>query len=672
MLTVDQSRAADAVAGDRELQLVTARVRLLLDRQLAWREASAEQGWRDPWHDRTMRKTWTERDERGRSICSALDLVESAQERTLVGQLAQTFDLDEHDCDVLQICLAFALAPDLAGAFFEATGRGMPTDVGIATLLGVAGRRPIASHSPLLAWDLVHRIDLGPGEPAAVVIDPIIHDWFTGTYEIDPALIEYARPIEPVPPLQQWPVADVATQIHERWQRGDRDPYVRITVTAPEGSGRRSFAAAVAARLGLDVIAIDADAIDDASWPRVMRAAHRHAFLTRSALAFVGDSLARRSVELRRGFPLVFACVEPGYTPPSRSSAVDFTIELPPPTIDDRARLWRHMIPSWVTWGEPALAALSRYERTTPGDIALAARRGVTDAQGANAALRESGRDRFGDLARRLDCTFEWSDLVLPSSVLEILRDYEFEARDRVSLWEQPALRRMFPQGRGLFALFAGPPGTGKTMAAQVIAASLGVDLFRVALSEVVSKYVGETAKNLQKVLARAARMDVVLLFDEADALFSKRTEIKDAHDRYANSDTNHLLQAVESYSGIAILATNKRANIDHAFLRRLRYVVEFPQPEEAERLALWQRVIGELCGADALSRFGPALPAFASSIEMSGAQIKLAVLAGLFAARREAASLGLRHIVGGIDRELLKEGRSLTQRDRERLIHRA
>jgi SpoVK/Ycf46/Vps4 family AAA+-type ATPase len=202
-------------------------------------------------------------------------------------------------------------------------------------------------------------------------------------------------------------------------------------------------------------------------------------------------------------------------------------------------------------------------------------------------------------------------------------------------------------------------------MAAQVLAAHLGLDLFRISLAAVVSKYVGETSQNLQRVLARAEHMDAVLLFDEADALFGKRTEIRDAHDRFANTDTNHLLQAIEAYRGVALLASNKKANIDGAFLRRIRYVLEFPKPDAQQRRALWQRLVRELCGDVRPSDLG--LDVLAEAIELTGAQIKHAVLTAAFAARRDETPVTRAHILHGIERELLKEGRALTARERER-----
>jgi SpoVK/Ycf46/Vps4 family AAA+-type ATPase len=206
-------------------------------------------------------------------------------------------------------------------------------------------------------------------------------------------------------------------------------------------------------------------------------------------------------------------------------------------------------------------------------------------------------------------------------------------------------------------------------MAAQVIAANLGLDLFRIDLSAVVSKYVGETSQNLERILSRAVHMDVVLLFDEADALFGKRTEIRDAHDRFANTDTGYLLQAIENYQGVALLATNKKGNIDTAFIRRIRYVFEFPRPDAAERLRIWERVIGELAGTERLEDLTGNIKTLAGDVETTGAQIKFAVLAALFAAQRDGGQLGMRHLLRGLDHEFAKEGRALSDRERERLL---
>jgi SpoVK/Ycf46/Vps4 family AAA+-type ATPase len=208
--------------------------------------------------------------------------------------------------------------------------------------------------------------------------------------------------------------------------------------------------------------------------------------------------------------------------------------------------------------------------------------------------------------------------------------------------------------GRGLAALFAGPPGTGKTMAAGVIANQLGLDLYRIDLSQVVSKYIGETEKNLARIFAEAESSNAVLLFDEADALFGKRTEIGDAHDRYANIETSYLLQRMEDYEGIAILASNLRQNMDEAFLRRLRFVVEFPFPDAAHRLHIWQRHLR----TDAPLDGDLDLPLLAERVAVSGGNIRNIVLAAAFLAAGEGQPIGMAHLLRAARREYEKVGK--------------
>jgi SpoVK/Ycf46/Vps4 family AAA+-type ATPase len=208
--------------------------------------------------------------------------------------------------------------------------------------------------------------------------------------------------------------------------------------------------------------------------------------------------------------------------------------------------------------------------------------------------------------------------------------------------------------------LFSGPPGTGKTMAAEAIARTLAADLLVVDLAATVSKYIGETAKNLSRIFDEAAASGAVLLFDEADALFAKRTEVRDSHDRHANADTNHLLQLLEAFEGLAILATNRRTNMDPAFVRRIRHVVEFARPGAAERRVLWRRTVAALAGAAGAEALGAALDELADLHELTAAQIKSAALSARYAAMRERAALSHEHLQRGLARELVKEGRAV------------
>ncbi len=206
-------------------------------------------------------------------------------------------------------------------------------------------------------------------------------------------------------------------------------------------------------------------------------------------------------------------------------------------------------------------------------------------------ACRVQSRPRLDDLAQRIEPAAEWDDLVLPEAQRQILREVAAHVRQRTRVYEAWGFAAKGARGLGISALFAGASGTGKTMAAEVLANELRLDLYRIDLSQVVSKYIGETEKNLRRVFDAAEEGGAILLFDEADALFGKRSEVKDSHDRYANIEVSYLLQRMEAYRGLAILTTNMKGALDTAFMRRIRFVVQFPFPDAAQRAEIWRRV---------------------------------------------------------------------------------
>jgi SpoVK/Ycf46/Vps4 family AAA+-type ATPase len=245
---------------------------------------------------------------------------------------------------------------------------------------------------------------------------------------------------------------------------------------------------------------------------------------------------------------------------------------------------------------------------------------------------------------------------MLPANLNQMLEALLYEARERASFWEAPAARRLFPRGRGLVGLMTGPPGTGKTMTAQVVAAELGLDLVRIDLASTVNKYIGETAKNLRRIFTRAAEMNAVLLFDEADALFGKRTEVKDSHDRYANIEVSYLLQRMEAYRGLAILTTNQRDALDQAFARRIRFVVNFPFPDVREREEIWRRVFPAQTPTEGID------PARLAALSLAGGSIRNIALSAAFLAADEEAPVGMRHLARAAARECTKLERPLSE----------
>src|SRR5919199_4516922 len=204
---------------------------------------------------------------------------------------------------------------------------------------------------------------------------------------------------------------------------------------------------------------------------------------------------------------------------------------------------------------------------------------------------RSQARPQLNDLAQHIESSATWNDLVLPERERQILRDIAAHLRQRAKVYDAWGFASKGARGLGISALFAGASGTGKTMAAEVLAGELRLDLYRIDLSSVVSKYIGETEKNLRRVFDAAEGGAAILLFDEADALFGKRSEVKDSHDRYANMEVSYLLQRMEAYRGLAILTTNLKDALDTAFLRRLRFIVRFPFPDANQRAEIWQRI---------------------------------------------------------------------------------
>jgi hypothetical protein len=266
-------------------------------------------------------------------------------------------------------------------------------------------------------------------------------------------------------------------------------------------------------------------------------------------------------------------------------------------------------------------------------------------------AQNASGLDR---LARRIEPCVGWADLVLPPDALAQLRELAARARHRDRVLGEWGMRPGGGRGRGVAALFAGDSGTGKTMSAEVIAADLGLDLYTVDLATVVDKYVGETEKNLERIFTEAAGVNGVLLFDEADAIFGKRSEVRDAHDRYANVESAYLLQRMESFDGLAILATNLRANLDDAFTRRLDLVVDFPMPEADHRRALWER-----CLAPPLPRAPDLdLDFCAAAFELAGGNIRSVAVTAAYLAADSGHPVTMPDLIRAIQREYQKLGR--------------
>jgi len=339
-------------------------------------------------------------------------------------------------------------------------------------------------------------------------------------------------------------------------------------------------------------------------------------------------------------------------------------VEVPLPPFAERREAWRSLT------GSPAAGQVAAKFRLSIEQIAAGAEVGMIAARARGVAVPEAGDldlgarrascARLGDLATRLPVAYGWDDLVLPERQRNLLHSISAYLRHRDRVLSEWGYERTVARSAGLNVLFAGESGTGKTLAAQVLGAELGLDLFRVDLATVVSKYIGETEKNLERIFTAADGSNAILFFDEADALFGKRSEVSDSHDRHANIEVAYLLQRMEAYSGAVILATNFRRNIDEAFVRRLDFVVDFPFPEAEDRERIWQLVLPpEAPIADDVD-----LAFLATQFKLSGGAIRNCSLAAAFRAADADEEISMRQLVQAVAQEYAKQGRLTLEAD--------
>lgn len=342
-------------------------------------------------------------------------------------------------------------------------------------------------------------------------------------------------------------------------------------------------------------------------------------------------------------------------------------LELPMPDFTESCHLWEQR------FRQMDCAQLKSREWAnkfvfTPGQIKEAVEQALRYAKAEGRSVLERVdlqrgcyhllRGGMGKKAARIRACYMWEELILPAYQKQKLRDACNQAANRKHVYEAWGFDKKAAYGKGISVVFAGPPGTGKTMAAQVMASELCLDLYRVELPAVVSKYIGETEKNLEEIFEQAKKSQVILLFDEADVLFSKRTEVRDSNDKYSNMEAAFLLQKMEEYDGITILATNFLQNFDEAFKRRMKFIIDFPFPDAEHRLEIWKQV------------FPPEVPVeeeldyefLASAFELSGSNIKNVALHAAFLAAAEERGVSMKHLIAGVRNEYGKNGKMLTK----------
>jgi len=627
-------------------KLIAVKIQTLLERHLTWLDTHQEE------FD-TATAAWP--------VGSEIDR-EKALEHRLEGpegrawcRLVELFRLSEAEAELLEVALAVAIEPAIGPLVGRAQGTGgrlVPTEPLVKKLFGHPAKPIWRPTSPLAMWGLVKAVKYTPGEALGFEADARIVDWLYGTLSLDASLvlgIDTTR-TGPVPP--EWPVRQAAARLDAALRANSE---VRLVIKARAGAGRRIFAAAVAQKLGREALIVDPAPLAPDDWAENFMRVQRLALYAEVALIWrEGAPAWPGKIPLA---PLQLICVDEGENAPVRDSATDLMVKLPEPSVATKAGIWQSLMPHLAGDAEELAATPG----LSLGDLEEASNAAPRTTAEAGAFLRAKARARIQGAGRIVDPRFGWNDFVARPDLINKLQRIVFEARMWPSLLENPETARLFAGMAGISALFSGPPGVGKSMAAQVIARDLGVNLLVVDLAATTSKYIGETAKNLTRVFIRAHATGAALIFEEADAFFARRTDVKDSNDRHANSDTNHLLQLLEVHSGLVILSTNRRANIDPAFTRRLRHVVEFPKPGPAERRQLWILMLTAL-DIDPTPLL-EAIDLLAENHDLSPAQIKGATLSARFTALAANRPVSAEDLEGGAAHELSKEGRSIPPR---------
>lgn len=579
--------------------------------------------------------------------------------------LTSLFHLNTRERDLLSLVVAVELDPAFARVFayladdIRATA---PTLLLAATLFHrTADPSPAPVPLPnILRWRLARPLNEEPAwrSTTAWQADEAFVCSIREERWLDPALDRCCTITEPaavasLPILYPELLAEMRAQLthaHEQ-NHATPDTTLELALAGPEGSGRQTLAAQFSAALDRPLVVVNTPALLAQVHPspsppdNLVRAArlaraHNAVLYWRSPDLIAGTDWA----ELRSLAPIILTGVRS--VPPTAT----WGVIVPPLPTAQRVELWRHLTPA-------PIPSMVRTQRLTPAEVRLIAH--TPDPASMHAALARVV-PRSSDLLHVLPCPYTWDDLVVSPELSRALRDFEAQVRLRWEVYEQWGFNRLTHLGQGISAMFGGPSGTGKTMAAQVLARSLDLTLYRVDLAGVVNKYIGETEKRLRDVFDACERSGGLLFFDEADALFGSRMQVKDSHDRFANIEIDYLLQRIEQFDGIAILATNRKNDLDTAFLRRLRFVCDFLPPGKPERLALWHKAL------PAFSPLGEPLlaeidfPGLAEHLELNGAQIKAIALGAAFLARNEGTTINMQHLELAAARELAKHGQRL------------
>jgi hypothetical protein len=628
-------------------------------------------------------------------IHSLLVKAEEAEQTSRLSDLCQIFGLSTFEQDVLLICLAPILGRHyerfLAFLNDDITIRRPTVSLILDLLVGSPEDRlqqmpAFLESGRLLRYRLLHHIEEPGAQPALpnrqLAVDETVIAWLLGRYHPDPRLGDHVT------------LEDASVGLEEELLTREIWPILSSSVNGQavalfygdDVAAQQAAARLLAGHANLRLLTADLPALlarnpaAKTSFSDVLRLLLRDAGLTGSALFLQGwDAITEQgsfnAALIKTLFeaktPVIISSEKEWFSHGVERSGTILRVKFSKPGYRQRSTLWRYFVDA----AEHALdseldlqtlASQFGLESRQIQDAVASARdaaiqRGdVIQRQDLVTAARVHSSPNLSGLARKIEPRYEWDDIILPDEQKIMLRELIQTVQGRGIVMEEWGIGRKLKTSAGVTVLFAGPPGTGKTMSAEVIARELGLDLYKIDLSTVVSKFIGETEKNLGKIFDEAQSSSAILFFDEADAIFGKRSEVKDSHDRYANMEVSYLLQRMEQHDGVTILATNLRANMDEAFTRRLQFIVDYPFPNVEERLFIWQTLFpADLPRADNID-----LDLFATRFKLAGGSIRNIIAGAAFLAAANGGVVTMEHLLHGTRRELQKMGRLISDID--------
>ena len=528
--------------------------------------------------------------------------VEQLSPSPALDEICSAFELSTFERDILLMCTGMELDPDFAQVCADAHGNPQLNYPSFNLALAALPDAHWTAVTPVGALRYWRLIEVGPGNTltsSPLKIDERVLHYLVGVGHQDERLRHFVEFI-PTPSSIPASYEALGNRIIELWANQQEWPVIQLSGEAR--SGKQTLAAASCFALGLRLHVLRSTDIPASAIERrtLLNLWEREARLSHSALLLECDT--DDSVSLRNAQQFAESLRGPIFidrnllrNSGSRKVAqIEITISDPK---EQRAQ-WETALGPLAAQMNGQLDVIASQFRLDPESIRSVAEEveqpSSDDMPFASVlweACRKHSRNSLNNLAERIETNSQWEDLILPDEQYQTLREIAAHVRQRVKVYESWGFGEKNPRGLGITAMFAGQSGTGKTLAAEVLANDLRLDLYRIDLSQVVSKYIGETEKNLRVVFDAAETSGAVLLFDEADALFGKRSEVKDSHDRYANIEVSYLLQRMEAYRGLAILTTNRRSSLDAAFLRRIRFVLTFPFPDATQRARIWRHI---------------------------------------------------------------------------------